>query len=561
MISYRRITALVLGTVMLAGLAAWIFKTAPIDDMLSTLFMGPALAELPANRVAAQDFPKGFVWLNTDHPLSLEGDLKGQVVVLDFWTYCCINCIHNLATLEKVEEHYRDETVTIIGVHSNKFTNEGEAAHIREAILRYGIRHPVIVDQHGALWNAYDVRAWPTLVFIDAQGQIVGSLSGENPPQRLISIIDQILAEGRAQGVLAKGPLRLKRMKMPESTVGGLAFPGKIVAGPDGRLFIADSNHNRIVVVRPDGPESTDAAVVQIIGSGQAGSRDGARDVAQFDNPQGIALDAAYDVLYVADTDNHLIRRVDLASGEVTTILGTGAQVYDARGGGKGTAQGLNSPWDLALDGDTLYIAMAGEHQIWRMDLKSSVARAWLGSSGEGIIDGGGERAELAQPSGLSIMGGDLYFMDSETSSLRRASLDGGKVETLIGKGLFVYGDVDGDFDQARLQHPLGVTNDGKEIYIADTYNHKIKVADPVVRRIETLAGTGESGAGEPGGVLQLNEPGGLAWTAGRLFVADTTNHRIVVLDPAGGGWSVLKIDFPKAGAAEKRGPVAIFDR
>lgn len=538
--SYRRLARWVMGACALAGLLALVASLTPWGgEGRFSVLGGRATAQLPTDRKPAPALPEGFAWWNTERPLDLAEDLKGRVVVLDFWTYACINCIHNLATLDKVEEHYRDAPVTVVGVHSNKFTNEAEAANIRQAILRYGIRHPVVVDEAMKIWRRFGVRAWPTLVFIDAEGQVVGAISGEQTEETLITIIDQLLAEGKAKGVLATGPLMMRREAMPESTADGLAFPGKIAADAAGeRLFIADSNHNRILVAGLEG------VVRRVIGSGQAGSRDGPPDVAQFNNPQGMAHDAVHDWLYVADTGNHLVRRVDLTTGEVRTLLGTGGQVFDRSGGGKGTGQGLNSPWDVALHGGFLYIAMAGSHQLWRMDLASGEARAWVGSGAENIVDGTARRAQLAQPSGLAVMGDSLYFMDSEVSALRRAALPGGEVETLIGRGLFEFGDADGSFDRAKLQHPLGVTHDGRRIYVADTYNHKIKAVDPAVGRIETLAGAGQAGAGVAGDGVQLNEPGGLVWAGGRLFVADTNNHRIVTLDPVSGEASVLELRF-----------------
>lgn len=489
-------------------------------------------------RPAAPEFPQGLTWWNTDRPLAFSAELKGRVVVLDFWTYCCINCIHILANLEQIERDFRDEPVVVLGVHSNKFANEAEADNIRMAILRYNIAHPVVVDEGHRIWNAYGVSAWPTLVFIDSEGRIAGSVSGEVEPAELERVIRALLDEGRHHGTLAERAPTLRPETMVRSA-SGLSFPGKILADPEGRrLFIADSGHNRILVTDPAG------ALLLRIGSGEAGRADGPLERASFHDPQGMAYDAARQHLYIADQGNHLVRRADLQVGRVETVLGTGREAFDRAGGHRGTAQGINSPWDLALVGSTLYIAMAGMHQIWRMDLESQQAEDWVGGGREGLLDGPGFNAALAQPSGLAALGEHLYFADSEVSALRRARLGDGDVETLVGHGLFEFGDADGAYGRARLQHPLGVATDGRQIFIADTYNHKVKALDLEARSVRTVAGSGRPGSGDPHGALELYEPGGLAWMDGKLYIADTNNHRVVVLDPAASeaNWHELTI-------------------
>src|SRR5215471_1254243 len=129
-------------------------------------------------KVNAPDFPEGLEWLNTDHPISLR-DLKGQVVLLDFWTYCCINCMHVFPDLHALEEKYKDQPVVVIGVHSGKFDQEKDVDHIRQAILRHNINHPVAVDSQFKIWNSYGVQSWPTLILIDLEGNAVAGWSGE----------------------------------------------------------------------------------------------------------------------------------------------------------------------------------------------------------------------------------------------------------------------------------------------------------------------------------------------------------------------------------------------
>ncbi len=490
-----------------------------------------------------------FAWLNTDRPLTFAKELKGQVVLLDFWTYCCINCMHVLPDLAYLEEKYKDEPFLVIGVHSAKFTNEGQRQTVRAAVSRYEIHHPVIIDEEMALWGEYAVRSWPTLVLVGPDRKIAGAVAGEGNRDGLDQAIAQTLAEGRAAGTLASGPLKFEREQSVRAAT-GLAFPGKVLADPKGkRLFIADSNHNRIVVATlPDAAGRS--SVIRVIGSGLVGRDDGPADKAAFHHPQGLALMGS--TLLVADTENHLIRAIDLDGWTVRAVAGTGVQGYDRAGGKLGLKQVLNSPWDLAVEGSTCYIAMAGHHQIWRLDLPMGLCRAFVGSGRENIVDGPVEAAALAQPSGVALAGNHLYFADSEVSAVRRIDLAAELVETLMGRGLFDYGDIDGALQDARLQHPLGVAIWGEKILVADTYNHKIKELDVTAGRIRTLVGSGKPGA-QAKGRLELFEPGGLHAADDVLYVADTNNHRVVRVSLPDLAWSEVTIEGLEAPGMEAR--------
>ncbi|GBC93075.1 Thiol-disulfide oxidoreductase ResA [bacterium HR15] len=476
-------------------------------------------------RLTAPDFPEGLEWLNTERPLSLR-DLRGKIVLLDFWTYCCINCMHILPDLKRLERKYERELV-VIGVHSAKFFTEQESQNIRQAILRYDIEHPVVNDNRMVIWDMYGVRAWPTLVLIDPQGKIVYYRSGEGIYEPFDRLIAQLVAEFDKRGLLDRTPLkfRLERERKPATP---LNFPGKVLADEStNRLFIADSNHHRIVVL-----SLKDNSVEIVIGSGQPGMRDGDFLNATFRNPQGMAFDPAKEVLYIADTDNHAIRKADLRTRKVETIAGTGEQNHlypPPSGPGKQTA--LNSPWDVVLIGETLFIAMAGSHQLWRLDLRTGQVEPHAGTGREALLDAPNSAAALAQPSGITTDGKKLYFADSEVSSIRAADVDpNGRVETLVGGDLFLFGDRDGVGREARLQHPLGVVYHDGMLYVADTYNNKIKRLDPRTRRIETFLGTGEEGARD-GENPTFDEPGGLTVAYGKLYIADTNNHLIRVAD------------------------------
>jgi thiol-disulfide isomerase/thioredoxin len=472
-------------------------------------------------RVRAPEIQGGRGWLNTDKPLSIAA-LKGKVILLDFWTYGCINCIHIIPDLKKLEAKYANQLV-VIGIHSAKFQNEKETENIRRIILRYEIEHPVYNDSEYAVWQSYRVRAWPTRVLIDPAGYIVGAVQGEGQYDVIDQVIGQLVDEYRKRGELNEQPLKLvlERAKVGDLP---LAFPGKILAdAASDRLFIADSNHNRIVITKLDG------TLVDTIGTGTAGAADGAFDKATFHRPQGLALGG--ESLYVADTENHLIRRIDLKSRTVETIAGTGEQSHDYLFmSGPARTSALSSPWDLQLAGRTLYIAMAGPHQIWKLDLDKSEVSRFAGSGREARLDGTLADAGFAQPSGMALVGQTLYVSDAESNVIRAIDLNQGTVKTLVGGDLFDFGDVDGKGDDVRLQHPLGLLAYGDKVLIADTYNHKIKELDPEHERVTSLFGSGKPGQAD-GSSASFYEPGGLAWANGKLYVADTNNHAIRVVD------------------------------
>ncbi len=468
----------------------------------------------------AHEFPEGARWLNVDDPLTLS-DLRGKVVLLDFWTYCCINCMHVIPDLKRLEERYPE--LVVIGVHSAKFHNEQVRENIRHSVLRYEIEHPVVIDNDFALWSAYGIRAWPSFVLIDPVGNVAGKASGEGPYAMFDDAIASISAAFGDQVDREPFPMDLVRDREPGAA---LSYPGKIeVDQAGGRLFLSDSNHNRIVVFKPDGE------ITEVIGSGTSGARDGPFQDSEFWRPQGLAYDLRDDMLYVADTENHLVRRVDLKARTVTTILGRGHQGGRASKG-RGTDLALNSPWDLTIMGDHLYIAMAGPHQIWRMDLQTLEAEVFAGSGREDIVDGPRDRAALAQPSGIDNDGERIFFADSEVSAVRM--VEDGQVRTLVGAGLFEFDDIDGPLDQARFQHPIGVMHHMGNVYVADTYNHKVRIIELESGRVSTLAGTGRSGESDgPSLEATLSEPNDVAILNGNLYIVDTNNHLIRLLEPA----------------------------
>ena len=531
-------------TAFLAGLAIYYaVGRAPLPQ-LSAAPPAPAPDDpptpAPKRLHPAPELDGGVAWLNTAAPIKLK-DLRGKIVVLDFWTLCCINCIHTLPDLAKLEKKYANEVV-VIGVHSAKFDNEKNSESIRKAILRYEITHPVVNDAHMAIWNAYEVSSWPTLVLIDPEGNLVARGSGEGLYEALDVNIQKLIKEHREKKTLNEKPMKFELARFSETGASPLFFPGKVLAdGPGKRLFISDSTHHRVVVTDLGGKK------IAVAGDGRPGADDGAFDKARFNDPQGLALDG--DTLYVADRKNNLIRALDLKARTVKTVAGTGEQGEDREYDGPALKAGLNSPWDLLLQDGQLYVAMAGYHQIWKMDVAKGTIAAFAGAGMENIRDGALASACFAQPSGLATDGKTLFVADSEVSAVRAVPLGGeGKVKTLVGQGLFDFGDVDGTGDDVRLQHALGLTYHEGKLYVADTYNSKIKVLDPEKRTSTTFLG------GEPEGWLAtplFSEPGGLSYADGKLYVADTNAHRIRVVDLKTKAVSTLTlqgVEAPKAG-------------
>lgn len=499
-----------------------------LNWLLALLFLAslePALAQSSSEGASKLVFPEGLEWLNVARPLQAR-DLEGKVVILDFWTYGCINCIHVVEELRQLEDQFGDK-LAVIGVHSPKFDNEKNLETLRSTVVRLDRRHPIVNDPDWLLMSLYGVRAWPTLALFTPDGRWLGRVTGEGNADRLARAIVKIEALYRGELDERPLPISLEKARFADSL---LAAPGKIaVDGAGSRVAISDTLHHRVILTDAGG------RVIQTFGSGKPGLRDGPAGEAQLNAPQGLAFGEG--ILLVADTGNHAVRLLDLESGQVKTLAGTGRIGLLRRGEYDALRLDLRSPWDLALKGSDLYVAMAGSHQIWRLGLQDGKMRPYAGSRREGIDAGPLDRASFSQPSGLALMGGDLFVADAEASAIRRIRMEEGEVENLVGKGLFEFGDRDGDLDDAQLQHATGVALlDADRLVIADTYNHKIKLLDLKERRVTTLLGTGASGA-RLGTIAEteLNEPGGVAVLDGHILVADTNNHRILRLDIAKG--------------------------
>ncbi len=465
----------------------------------------------------------GRTWLNTGgRDLSL-GELRGKIVLLDFWTFCCVNCLHVLDELRPLEQRYADVLVTV-GVHSPKFEHEADPAALAAAVERYAVRHPVLDDPELATWQQYAVKAWPTLVVVDPEGYVVAQHSGEGHGHALDALVGDLVREHEAKGTLHRGDGPYVAPP-PASTV--LRFPGKVVRLPGGTLLVSDSGHNSLVELAADGE-----TVLRRIGTGERGLLDGGPDVARFGEPQGMVLLpdevrgwVGYDVV-VADTVNHALRGLRLADGVVTTVAGTGAQWMqgDPAPLESDPATPMSSPWDLAWSPGLheVVVAMAGIHQLWRFDPVTPALSVWAGTANEGLLDGPAADAWFAQPSGLAADGRRLWLADAETSSLRYVDAGAGSGEagvgTVVGTGLFDFGHVDGAAEEALLQHPLGVTvlPDGS-VAVSDTYNGAVRRYDPATGQVTTLI----TGLAEPSDAVLVEGDDAV------LVVVESAAHRL----------------------------------
>ncbi|MFF8957792.1 NHL domain-containing thioredoxin family protein [Streptomyces sp. NPDC014894] len=458
----------------------------------------PLPAPVPRRaRVRAPELIGKGGWINTGGRDLKLADLRGRTVILDFWTFCCINCLHVLDELRELEEKHRD-TVVIIGVHSPKFVHEADHTAVLDAVERYGVHHPVLDDPELATWKQYAVRAWPTLVVIDPEGYVVAQHAGEGHAHAIAALVAELEVEHELKGTLRRGD---GPYVPPEPVAGDLRFPGKALVLPSGNLLVSDTTRHQLVELEPDG----ETVVRRIGGDGE------------FLEPQGLAALPDGRVA-VADTVHHMIRAYDPATGGVEVLAGTGGQWWQgAPDSGPALETALSSPWDVAWWDGRLWIAMAGVHQLWSYDPETGTVRAEAGTTNEGLVDGPAAEAWFAQPSGLAADGERLWIADSENSALRWIGPDG-VVRTAVGTGLFDFGHRDGEAGQALLQHPLGVTvlPDGS-VAVSDTYNHALRRYDPASGEVTTLA-------------TDLREPSGAVLVGEDIVVVESARHRLTRL-------------------------------
>ncbi|MFF5449072.1 NHL domain-containing thioredoxin family protein [Streptomyces sp. NPDC012888] len=463
----------------------------------------PAPAPRRRARVRAPELIGKGGWINTGGKDLKLADFRGRTLILDFWTFCCINCLHVLDELRELEERHRD-TVVVVGVHSPKFVHEADHRAVVDAVERYEVHHPVLDDPELATWKQYAVRAWPTLVVIDPEGYVVAQHAGEGHAHAIERLVEELEAEHGAKGTLRRGD---GPYVAPEPVSTHLRFPGKVLRLANGNLLVSDSTRHQLVELEADGE-----TVVRRIGSGERGFGPG-----EFSEPQGLALLPDGRVV-VADTVNHALRVLDPETGAVETVAGTGRQWWQGSPtAGPALEVDLSSPWDVAWWQGRVWIAMAGVHQLWTWDPEAGTVQVAAGTTNEGLVDGPAAEAWFAQPSGLAAAGDRLWIADSETSALRWIDT-AGVVHTAVGTGLFDFGHRDGDAGQALLQHPLGVTAlpDGS-VAVCDTYNHALRRYDPESGEVSTLA-------------TDLREPSAAVLLDGDIVVVESARHRLTRL-------------------------------
>lgn len=470
--------------------------------------------------VRAPDFRAGLEWVNTGGRALSLADFRGRPLLLDFWTYGCINCLNLIPELQAVEARY-GEGLAVVGVHAGKFPHERETANVALACERLGVRHPVVNDRHFRTWREYAVRAWPTLVLVSPTGYVLWTRMGEVPAAELALRLEEALG-----GALRPSPAPPPCAPAPPAP--RLRFPAKVLPAPGGRLYVSDTGNGRVVRVDLDAGGLRGRAAASYDGARPGEPGDGG-----FRAPHGLAL--RDDTLYVADPLDHRVRALSLESGEGRPVAGTGAQARRREGGGPALEVPLNAPWDLLWHGDRLLIAMAGWHQIWALDPERAVTTVVAGSGAEEVYDAEPAMAALAQPSALASDGERVWFADAESSAIRELRPDG--VETLVGTGLFDFGDRDGAGEEVRLQHPQGVAwwREGERLLVADSYNGRVRRLDPRTRQVEAVT---------PAGALL--DPGGIGIAPGArwAYLADTHRHAVRAVDPETGRMETVEIEW-----------------
>ncbi len=484
-------------------------------------------------------------WFNVSRPLEAS-DLKDRIVLLDFWTYACVNCVQVSQEIKKIEEQFGSKLL-VIGVHSGKFDNEKDLAEIKKAIIRNDITHPVVNDPDFRIWNSFSINAWPSLVLINPRGKIEKVYVGESESMEVKSGIKKLISKFKYEVNRDPLPIVLEKNTVVSNV---LEFPTKLEYGADftyksrsaPAIFISNTGKNNIIVTSLSGD------IILKIGSGIRGLQDGSFDSAAFNSPQGLLYRAGK--LYVADSGNHALRQIDFKSGKVTTLIGSGQKgsvILSAAEVSDGKSFDLASPTDIEFfpNYDNIAIANSGTDQILNYNISKEWVSVLAGDGSQGIMDGKYPNNILAQTSDMSVYNRKLYFTDSESSSLRVMD-EAGEVKTLIGKDLFKFGRKNGGKQEALMQHPMGLMVDDTGAYISDSFNHIIRRYDLSSGQISTLVGGKKRGDNlGSGSATEFDQPEGIISVLNNFYVVDSNNNRIVILNRGNFNSTILDVMPP----------------
>ncbi len=445
-------------------------------------------------------------FINSEKSYKLK-DFQGKIVLLDFWTYGCINCMHVIKDLKKLEEDFQKE-LTVIGIHSAKFDSEGEEENLKTIIKKFKLNHLILNDKDYEIWENYAIRAWPTFVLITPDSKIYKYYSGEGNYEAVKD--DILLLKKKYKDKLTDKSFDLKTEEKPK---GNLYFPEKIAFDSVNNILFVSSNSENMI----KGFDLKTKKVIYTIGTGKEGNNCSTFETSTFKNPKGLYF--YNNKLYIADTGNHSIKEADFKTKKITLIAGDGKQGYYLTVEEDNPLKvSLNSPWDLIINNNILYFANAGSHQLMEMNLKTNKIDVFAGIIRENIIDGNkNEKANLAQPTGIDYFDNKIYFTDAETSSLR--FVEGDNVKTIVGKGLFKFGNINGSFDKALFKHAEGLTYFDNKIYVADTYNDSIKIVDLNKKEVSLLP------------VKNLRHPTDVLVIDDNLYISNSFKHEIVIFN------------------------------
>ncbi len=469
------------------------------------------------------ELPSNLDWVNCA-PIAL-ANLRGRVTLLYFFCSSSNYCQQLNSEIKQLEAKFHDG-LNVIGVHTPKFSYESDSANVLKCVNRWLIRHPVINDAHWQLWRMLNIEAWPTVVLLDAEGKLSGVYFGDGHKAELESRINQLLNDAHMRGIRSKeAPPSVKK---PE-TSSFLSFPSHVIAGVD-RLYVSDTGHNRVVEM------SFEGQVTRIFGSGNAGLWDGRGIETGFNGPTGLCM--GKDELFICDTGNHVIRRVRLAAqDQVDTIAGTGRAAIGLSDPGAARAVAMSAPTGCMWTQDKLFVTQSGQHQIWMVDLIRNTARKIAGSGQDALADGSAAMCAFSKPNGITLARDGIYISDANNSAIRHISLTDFSVRTVIGEGTFEFGDIEGASAGARLQHPGSVCFDATRnvIWIADSYNNKIKVFSIAKNEVKTLNVN-----------YKLHEPTGLTLADNALWIVNTNAHELLRLDLKTGKLGRINVAEPE---------------